>query len=187
MSPKSTGCVRALQLLSWATTCSHHSRKFDGSCVLYSKFLCNIKWPAPAALTILKLLIPSALKQACAEYAHITVLRMSAHGFWQLIVVSTNVKKITWNAIWKHMNGTQLLWRNTIKTLEGCTKLMLLAQTILKYKALTISVRECLYKSSRMQESAACCDHVPSAFVPHGIHFQLSFWPAFCRRLPLLY
>lgn len=114
--------------------------------------------------------------------------------FWEcLLMVSDSslwsqqmLKKTTWNAIQKHMNGTQLLWRNPIKTLEGCTKLMLLAQTILKYKALTVSVRECFSMSSRMQESAACCDHMPSAFVPHGIHLQLSFWPALCRRV-LLY
>lgn len=81
VSAKSTVCVRALQLLSWATTCSHHSRKFDRSCVLYSKFLCSAKRPAPAALIVLKFLILSALKQGYAEYAHRTVLRMSAHGF----------------------------------------------------------------------------------------------------------
>lgn len=86
-------CIRALQLLSWATTCSHQSRKLDRSCVLYSKFLCNAKRPAPAALIVLKFLILSALKQGYAEYVHRTVLRMSAHGFWQLIMVSTNVKK----------------------------------------------------------------------------------------------
>lgn len=79
VSAKSTVCVRALQLLSWATTCSHHSRKFDRSCVLYSKFLCNAKQTAPAALIVLKFL--SALKQGYAEYAHRTVLRMSAHAF----------------------------------------------------------------------------------------------------------
>lgn len=93
VSAKSTGCVKALHLLSWATTCSHRSRKLNGSCVLCSKFLCNIKWSAPAALIVLKFLIPSALKQGSAEYAHITVLGMSAHGFWQLNVVSTNVQK----------------------------------------------------------------------------------------------
>lgn len=142
MSAKPTAYVKTLQLLSWATTSSHHSRKLDGSHVLCSIFICNIKWPAPAALIVLKFL---TLKQACAEEAHITVLRISAHGFWQLIMVSTNIQKnhlkCSWKAYEQDTAAVNIHYTDTGKLYQTDVGINCVD------KPLTVSVRECLLLS----------------------------------------
>lgn len=67
------------------------------------------------------------------EYVHVTVLRISVHGFWQLVmVVSASVYKKYLKCNLKAYELNPAVVNKHCKTLQGCTQLVLLAYTVLK-------------------------------------------------------